>query len=83
MPHSSRLSRLTSRLRPRAPVSRGAAPSVPARYLTGLVYPATTASLIASLVRNEAPDSLVDRARKLEVRTFASGEDIVAAIRGR
>ena len=83
MPFSSRLSRLTSRLRPSAPVHRGAAPSVPARYLTGLVFPATTASLIASLVRNEAPDTLVERARKLEVRTFASGQDVVAAIRGK
>jgi hypothetical protein len=83
MPRPSLRSRLIALWRPNALVSRGAAPSVPARYLTGLVFPATTGMLIAALVRNEAPAAMVDRARKLETRQFASGEEVVAAIRGR
>ena len=81
MPRSPFVSRLTSLLRPQASV-QAAAPSVPARYLIGLVYPATTSSLTATLERNDAPPTLIARARKLAPQTFASGEEIVAAIRG-
>jgi hypothetical protein len=86
MPHHPLRSHLASLLRRASPVTsarRGAAPSVPARYLTGLVFPATTTSLIAALVRNDAPAPLVDWARGLRSRGFASGEEVVSALRER
>jgi hypothetical protein len=83
MPHHPLRFRLAALLRPAAPPKRGAAPSVPARYLTGLVFPATTTTLIAALVRNDAPVPLVDWARGLRSRQFANGEEVVAALRGK
>jgi hypothetical protein len=81
MPRSSLRACLSTLWRPNTPVSRGAAPSVPARYLTGLVFPATTTSLVAALERNDAPAPFVDRARRFPSRVFASGEEVVAAFR--
>ena len=83
MPRSSLRSRLAALWRPNPPARRGAAPSVPARYLTGLVFPATTTTLVAALERNDAPASFVDRARRFPSRVFASGEEVVAAFRER
>ncbi|MGH2558325.1 MAG: hypothetical protein ACRDJH_04605 [Thermomicrobiales bacterium] len=76
-------SRLAALLRPVAPARRGAAPSMPARYLTGLAFPATTTTLMAALVRNDAPAPLLDWARGLRSRQFATGEEVVAALRER
>lgn len=83
MPLPQLRSLLAALFRPAIPARRGAAPSVPARYLTGLVYPATTAALVEALVRNDAPAPLVERARGLRPRLFADGEAVVAALRER